>query len=129
MPRSAQRASLLVVAVLGLACATNPVTGKSEIVLRSESWEIAIGERRYAQARQASGGDYTIDPSDPDYYFNPGSLSVEITDQGGIDCQQQTFPAAQTNLTGCDFDATATAVGLALYQGGSDPRTSTFGGI
>ncbi|NRA09354.1 MAG: M48 family metalloprotease [Myxococcales bacterium] len=81
MPRSAQRASLLLVAVLGLACATNPVTGQREIVLLSESREIAMGERMYAQTRQASGGDYTVDPELTVYVAEVGERVAAASDR------------------------------------------------
>ncbi len=50
-------------AVVWLAgCSTNPVTGKSELSLVSERWEIDTGEQHYAPSRQAQGGDYMADP-------------------------------------------------------------------
>ncbi|MFP8876362.1 MAG: M48 family metalloprotease, partial [Myxococcota bacterium] len=84
MPRSAQRACLLLVAVAALACATNPVTGKSELVLFSESGEIAMGERMYAQARQASGGDYTIDPELSAYVSEVGERVAVMSDRPNL---------------------------------------------
>jgi predicted Zn-dependent protease len=50
-------ASLLALAVFGLACATNPVTGKKEISLVSESQEIAAGQQSLA-ATEAEYGFY-----------------------------------------------------------------------
>jgi len=50
-------ASLLALAVFGLACATNPVTGKKEISLISESQEIAAGKQSLA-ATEAEYGYY-----------------------------------------------------------------------
>jgi predicted Zn-dependent protease len=50
-------ASLLALAVFGLACATNPVTGKKEISFVSESQEIAAGKQSLA-ATEAEYGYY-----------------------------------------------------------------------
>jgi predicted Zn-dependent protease len=50
-------ASLLALAVFGLACATNPVTGKKEISFVSESQELAVGKQALA-ATEAEYGYY-----------------------------------------------------------------------
>ena len=50
-------ASLLALAVFGLACATNPVTGKKEISFVSESQEIETGKQALA-ATEAEYGYY-----------------------------------------------------------------------
>ena len=55
--RLAATAALLT-ALLALAgCATNPVTGKSELVLMSEQEEIATGKQYYGMATQLSEGE------------------------------------------------------------------------
>ena len=56
-------AKLAMFAVVGLACATNPVTGKRELTLVSEGQEIELGTRHYPPTRQAQGGDYVVDPA------------------------------------------------------------------
>ena len=44
----------IVVGVSGITgCATNPVTGKSELSLVSESWELRTGAQQYLPARRA----------------------------------------------------------------------------
>ena len=48
-------ASLLALAVFGLACATNPVTGKKEISFVSESQEIAAGKQSLAATEAEYG--------------------------------------------------------------------------
>jgi predicted Zn-dependent protease len=52
-----RRSLLLLIALLGLvvACATNPVTGKREISLMSESQEIALGKESHPQVLQEMG--------------------------------------------------------------------------
>jgi predicted Zn-dependent protease len=43
-------------------CAVNPVTGKNELSLISESQEISIGQKNYGPSRQMQGGDYNVNP-------------------------------------------------------------------
>ena len=47
--------ALIGLAALGSACATNPVTGRREVSLMSESQEIALGKDSDAQIRQEMG--------------------------------------------------------------------------
>src|SRR5262245_61003516 len=44
------------------ACATNPVTGKKDLMLVGEGEELSIGQQNYAPMRQSEGGDYVMDP-------------------------------------------------------------------
>ena len=54
--------TLLLFLSIGMTgCAVNPVTGKNELSLVSESQELQIGKQNYAPMRQAQGGDYTVD--------------------------------------------------------------------
>jgi predicted Zn-dependent protease len=53
-------AALFTVGLVG--CATNPVTGQSELRLVSEAQEVAIGEEQYSPSRQMQGGDYLTHP-------------------------------------------------------------------
>lgn len=78
------RTSLAVVllAATGLAgCATNPVTGRSELSFVSEAEEIAIGEEQYAPAQQMQGGDYTVDPLVGDYVRQVGQRLAAVSDR------------------------------------------------
>src|SRR5262249_28832452 len=45
------------------ACATNPVTGKKDLMLVGESEELSIGQQNYSPMRQSEGGDYVLDPT------------------------------------------------------------------
>jgi tetratricopeptide (TPR) repeat protein len=64
-----------------LGCGTNPVTGKSELQLISESEEIAIGEQYYDFLKQIEGGDYTADRSITTYIQNVGRKLAEVSDR------------------------------------------------
>lgn len=45
-----------------LSCTTNPVTGKRQLSMVSESWELQTGEQYYPFQQQAGGGKYVLDP-------------------------------------------------------------------
>ena len=62
-------------------CATNPVTGKSELVLMSESAEIAIGTKHYRPNQQAEGGLYLMDPELTSYVNQVGARLAAVSDR------------------------------------------------
>lgn len=71
--------------ILGIAmisgCATNPVTGKQELALVSESKEIQVGQEHYAPSRQMQGGDYVVDPELTKYVDDVGQKLVAVSDR------------------------------------------------
>ncbi len=69
--------SLLVVT----GCAVNPVTGKNELSLVPESWELGVGKKQYAPMRQAQGGDYVVDPSVQAYVAEVGQRLAAVSDR------------------------------------------------
>jgi predicted Zn-dependent protease len=76
------RGLLLAALTLGLgACAVNPVTGKNEIALVSETQEMAIGRQNYAPYRQAQGGDYVADPGLQRYVQSVGDRIARVSDR------------------------------------------------
>ena len=68
-------------ASLGSGCAVNPVTGKNELTLVSESQEMAIGKKNYAPYRQAQGGDYVIEPELARYVQSVGDRLAAVSDR------------------------------------------------
>ncbi len=67
---------------LGLGgCATNPVTGKSEISIISETWELKTGKQQYAPARQSQGGDYLADKGVQAYINEVGQKVAAVSDR------------------------------------------------
>lgn len=62
-------------------CATNPVTGKSEISIISEAWELKTGEQQYAPARQSQGGDYLADEEVQAYVSEVGQKVAAASDR------------------------------------------------
>ena len=62
-------------------CAVNPVTGKNELSLVSESQELQIGKQNYAPMRQAQGGDYTVDKQLTAYVSEVGQKLAAVSDR------------------------------------------------
>ena len=72
----------VMVAITGISgCATNPVTGKSELSLVSESWELKTGAQQYLPARQGQGGDYVADPEVQAYVQEVGAKLAAVSDR------------------------------------------------
>ena len=63
------------------ACSTNPVTGKSELMLVGEGTELSIGEKNYAPMRQSEGGDYSLDPALTSYVQRVGNRLAAVSDR------------------------------------------------
>ena len=72
---------LAVLAVVASACAVNPVTGRNEVALVSESQETEIGKKNYGPYRQAQGGDYAADPELVRYVRSVGERIVGVSDR------------------------------------------------
>jgi len=76
--------SLIPVLLAGLAlagCATNPVTGRSELHMVSEGQEIQIGQQYYPPSRQSQGGDYVTDPRVNEYVRQVGNRLAAVADR------------------------------------------------
>ena len=54
--------TVLLLSTLIGSCTTNPVTGKRQLSLMSESQEVQLGETYYGRQQQSAGGKYVIDP-------------------------------------------------------------------
>ncbi|MBI3775880.1 MAG: M48 family metalloprotease [Gammaproteobacteria bacterium] len=64
-----------------VACARNPVTGKTELQLVSEQQEIQIGAQNYLASRQSQGGDWLVDAELNDYIDGVGKKLVKVSDR------------------------------------------------
>jgi len=73
----------LLFAIIALlsGCAVNPVTGKNELLLVGEQWELDTGAKQYAPARQAQGGDYVVDPELSVYVSQVGQRLAAVSDR------------------------------------------------
>ncbi|WP_299593930.1 M48 family metalloprotease [uncultured Microbulbifer sp.] len=65
-------------------CAVNPVTGKKELSLMSQSQEVALGQQQYPQAQQTQGGEYLIDPALQTYVSRVGQKLAKVSDQPSL---------------------------------------------
>lgn len=72
---------LLLILVIMAGCATNPVTGRNEISLISESTELEIGKKQYQPSRQMQGGDYKLDPELTHYIDLVGQRLAAVSDR------------------------------------------------
>ncbi len=72
---------LVGMALLLAGCSTNPVTGKTEMQLVSDSMERSIGGKNYAPYRQAQGGDYQVDPVLSRYVQSVGDRLARVSDR------------------------------------------------
>ena len=71
----------LIIATSVLGCATNPVTGKSELSIVSANWELQTGKRNYLPMRQSQGGDYVADPQVQAYVREVGNKLAAVSDR------------------------------------------------
>jgi len=80
------RARLLLLVLLALlgACATNPVTHKSELAFVSEAQEISIGSQQYQPSQQSAGGRYLLDPALSAYVTEVGQKLVKVSDRPNL---------------------------------------------
>jgi predicted Zn-dependent protease len=62
-------------------CSKNPVTGKNELHLVSQSQEVNIGEANYVQMQQAEGGPYVTDENVQNYVREVGLKLVKESDR------------------------------------------------
>ncbi|MDA0977399.1 MAG: M48 family metalloprotease [Proteobacteria bacterium] len=73
---------LLLTLLTGITgCATNPVTGKSELSFVSENQEIAIGEQQYTPTQQSQGGLYRVDAALTEYVQQVGNRLAAVSDR------------------------------------------------
>ncbi len=64
-----------------VGCAVNPVTGRSELALLDENWEIATGRQNYAPVQQIEGGKYLVDPELTRYVAAVGARLAQYADR------------------------------------------------
>ena len=86
VPRQKSRFRLGLICSLTLACllngcATNPVTGESEVSFISTTQELEIGRSQYRPGRQMSGGDYVADPAIQAYVEEVGLRIARVSDR------------------------------------------------
>lgn len=70
----------LMIAVIS-GCAVNPVTGKKELSLISESQELAMGAEQYEPTQQTQGGRFYLDPELNLYVAEVGRKLARVSDR------------------------------------------------
>ena len=71
-------------AVLAAGCATNPVTGQTELSVLSEQQEIRIGAQQYLHSQQSAGGRFILDPALAAYVNEVGRKLVKVSDRPNL---------------------------------------------
>ncbi|MEA3465881.1 MAG: M48 family metalloprotease [Thermodesulfobacteriota bacterium] len=71
----------LIVLLCLSGCAVNPVTGKNELILMSQTAEINAGTKQYLPSRQMQGGDYTTNPQVVAYVRQVGQRLAAVSDR------------------------------------------------
>lgn len=80
-----RNSAILILMLLGLqGCVTNPVTGKSQFMLISESQERKIGAEQYGPTIQSQGGEYYLDPDLKIYVRRVGETLAQVSDQPNL---------------------------------------------
>ncbi|WP_092008390.1 M48 family metalloprotease [Marinobacter daqiaonensis] len=79
--RMAGPAALLLSVVLASGCATNPVTGESQLSLIGEGQEQQMGEENYRPTIQTQGGRFYLDPELTDYVQEVGNKLAAVSDR------------------------------------------------
>ena len=74
-------AILLFPFLLLYGCAVNPVTGKNELALISQSQEIEIGRENYSPSIQMQGGNYTVNRELTSYVSEIGMKLTAVSDR------------------------------------------------
>ncbi|MFO1425912.1 MAG: M48 family metalloprotease [Steroidobacteraceae bacterium] len=72
---------LMLLAVALPGCGVNPVTGKKELQLISESSELQMGAQNYAPTRQGEGGDFMLLPELSSYVNEVGGKLAAVSDR------------------------------------------------
>jgi predicted Zn-dependent protease len=77
------RACLVLVATVSAlgGCATNPVTGESDMGFVSEAEEIKTGQAQYGPSQQGEGGPYRLDPALSQYVQRVGENLARLSDR------------------------------------------------
>ena len=75
---------LIALLLFATGCATNPVTGRSELSLMSEQEELKIGSTQYGFGQQSQGGAYVADPGVNAYVSEVGQKLAAVSDRTSL---------------------------------------------
>ena len=71
---------ICLIVMLITSCSVNPVTGQRDFTLLSVGEEVFRGEKNFAPARQAQGGDYYVDMELQRYVSDVGLKLAAVAD-------------------------------------------------
>jgi predicted Zn-dependent protease len=97
------------------SCATNPVTGKSELHLVSEREEISIGQEYYPLLSQAEGGEYVADLSVEEYVIKIGKKLAAVSDRPGLPYEFRVLDNTIPNAWALPGGKISVNIGLLVY--------------
>jgi predicted Zn-dependent protease len=75
------RGLLITIFLLLTGCTVNPVTGEKQLLLVSESQELAIGAEQYTPTQQTQGGIFYLDPELALYVRDVGLKLARVSDR------------------------------------------------
>ena len=104
---------LISIALLN-GCATNPVTGKSQLSLLSPKSEIAMGKQQYQPSIQQQGGSYYIDPKVNAYVRHIGQTLARLSHQPSLPYEFTVINSAVPNAWALPGGKIAINTGLLL---------------
>ncbi|MDI6794018.1 MAG: M48 family metalloprotease [bacterium] len=87
---------LLLAFLQAVGCAVNPVTGKKELLLMSESQEIAVGKQYYPIYTQASNGLFQDDGLQ-EYVNKTGKRLAQLSDRPNLDYEFNVVNSSEVN--------------------------------
>lgn len=73
--------ALVMMLLIITGCAVNPVTGKKQLSLISESQELALGAEQYTPTQQTQGGRFYLDPELTVYVREVGMKMARVSDR------------------------------------------------
>ncbi len=73
--------SLVLGSIFLSGCATNPVTGKSELSFISKAQEVSIGQEQYLPTQQSEGGLYSVNKELTRYVDTVGQRIASVSDR------------------------------------------------
>ena len=118
---------LLAVLLLAAACAVNPVTGQEELVLMSESQELALGARYYPQTTQINYGLPAADPGLQGYVERVGRSLAARSQRPRIPWQFNAVNSSQVNAFALPGGKISITRGLITKMGSEDELASVLG--
>ncbi len=118
--------AVLTLAVLA-ACAKNPVTGEDELVLMSESQELAMGAKYYPQTTQLNHGLPANDPNVQSYVSKLGHRLAASSHRPGIPWEFNVVNSSMVNAFALPGGKISITRGMIVRMNNEDELASVLG--